>query len=975
MSPSRSAVPGLEGQSSVINHSILSDGPVRGAGGRRCRDDRGRRRQWPGPYPRGLRIDGTEDGYSVVREGDFGDRYEISLKSGHCRGGRASISRFQLRASSDDEDAWDPTDPPRIFLDRNGDGVPDGGDSILLGTADGDFDDTIPVNGVDESVPTRDAVLVFDSTNWSDAQTIWIAASDDSLAEGERKVVISHSVQAVNDTGSDQEAVDLYDGLAVRNVEVTVLDNDQADVILSHDGVDTRVLEGPEGFTDRVGVTLSRAPDVGETVTVSLAEIFAPETNAQLSFDTPVLTFDASDWDTVKYVTLTAIDDDLPEDPRGLQIEATVSSTGGSFDGAATKLLPVKVLDNDTPGVVVTESAGDTLVTPLENDDYTLRLTSAPDAGEVVTIPLLTDGQASIISAIDTSDNSDRLLENVDAGKFEVAEFFEGPVTFSGDTITRTDLGSFLDALVNVGDRIAISGSTSNDTGFEQSYEVTAVTDHTISFAGVTFTAGSDSTVSLGKATVDALFNGQVIFGDETIVEDGVTIDGDTITRTDGGSWFADGFLPGHEIRITGGPNAGLYQIALLELDTLDREFLRLTPSASLTAGTGSVRVVRVADAIQFDDTNWATEVEITVGFNDDYTLPPDLQNKMSFSSVHRLTNIQGPLSVEGGVTGADRTLIQAIILPGETPGEAVDIGPQPDEEAQIDVLNIFDDASQEDKNGVLTSTGLTGFGMAVDLTFPETDFGEPSTVPGGISFGTQVVDSEGNFSTDSMLSSIEILNIMMGKGNDTLRIDGTLQPTTSGQGGETAIYGGLTMIHGGGNRSAAEGDTIIVDGGGGSESLLVIYGDTSQDGMFYSGEGDDNTGRNFGEKPFPPFTNEELADIRSNFILPLADPFLIAGQDEILVYAELAGALDLDATALTIGASSSWIDAGFRAGRAIELDLADGTSGSYRIESISTDGLTLTLETGAVLPTGTFDRRSHGGQQCRQGHRLWRCQ
>ena len=44
-------------------------------------------------------------------------------------------------------------------------GVPDGGDSILLGTADGDFDDTIPVNGLNESVPTRDAVLVFDATN------------------------------------------------------------------------------------------------------------------------------------------------------------------------------------------------------------------------------------------------------------------------------------------------------------------------------------------------------------------------------------------------------------------------------------------------------------------------------------------------------------------------------------------------------------------------------------------------------------------------------------------------------------------------------------------------------------------------------------------------------------------------------------------------------------------------------------------
>ncbi|MDK3018043.1 DUF7507 domain-containing protein [Pseudodonghicola flavimaris] len=944
---------GLEGQSSVINHDVLSDGRYEGLsveGVEMTVADDG-----SGPVRiREVAADGTEDGYSVVREGDFGDRYEISLNEAIAAGTRVYIT-VSVARSSDDEDAWDATDAPRILLDRNNDGVPDGGDTVLIGTAAGDFFDTVPVNGVDESVPTRDVVLVFDETNWSDAQTIWLSASDDSLAEGERKVVISHSVQAVNDSGADQAAVDLYDGLAVRNVEVTVLDNDQADVILSHEGTDTRVLEGPEGFTDRVGVTLSRAPDAGETVTVSLAELLAPDTDAQLSFDLPVLTFDASDWDTVKYVTLTAIDDSTPEDPRGLQIEATVTSTGGAFAGASSQLLPVKVLDNDTPGVVLTESAGDTLVTPLSTDDYTIRLTSAPDAGEVVTIPLLTDGQASIVSAIDTSDNSDRLVENVDVGTFEVASFFEGPVTFAGNTITRTDLGSFLDANVYVGDRIAISGSGANDTGTEEYYEVTGVTDSSITLAGASFAAGSDATVSLGQVSIDALFNGQVIFGDDTIVEDGVTIDGDTITRTDGGSWLADGFLPGHEIRISGGPNAGLYQIALLELDGLNREFLRLTPSASLTAATGDVRVVRVADAIRFDGTNWATEVRITVEANDDYVLPPDLQNKMSFSSVHRLTNIQGPVSVEGGMSGADRTLIQAIILPGETPGEAVGIGPQPDEAAQIDVLNIYDDASQEDKSGVLTATGLTGFGMATDLVFPDADFGEPSIVPGGISFGTQRVDSDGNFTTDPLLSSIEILNIMMGRGNDTLRIDGTLQPTTSGQDGETAIYGGLTLIHGGGNRTAEDGDLIMVDGGGGAESLLAIYGDTSQDGVFYSGSGDDAVGYDFGERPFPPFTTAALADIRSKFVLPLADPFLIAGKDEILVYAELSGDLTFDAAALTLAATTSWTDAGFRAGRAIEVDLADGSTASYRIASISEDGLTLTLEEGAVLTDGTF--------------------
>src|SRR5205085_6471389 len=56
-------------------------------------------------------------------------------------------------------------------------------------------------------------------------------------------------------------------------------------------------------------------------------------------------------------------------------------------------------------------------------------------------------------------------------------------------------------------------------------------------------------------------------------------------------------------------------------------------------------------------------------------------------------------------------------------------------------------------------------------------------------------------------------------------------------------------------------GDTITFTGGGGPGGLagsafpgspLVVYGDTSQDGVWYSGSPNDNTIRDFGSKPFP---------------------------------------------------------------------------------------------------------------------------
>jgi hypothetical protein len=61
---------------------------------------------------------------------------------------------------------------------------------------------------------------------------------------------------------------------------------------------------------------------------------------------------------------------------------------------------------------------------------------------------------------------------------------------------------------------------------------------------------------------------------------------------------------------------------------------------------------------------------------------------------------LQGPLAVEGGVTGADRSLNLGLKLPGEKDGPLFKIGPQPPESKQIDVLNIFNDGSQQDRTG-----------------------------------------------------------------------------------------------------------------------------------------------------------------------------------------------------------------------------------------------------------------------------------
>jgi Ca2+-binding RTX toxin-like protein len=95
-------------------------------------------------------------------------------------------------------------------------------------------------------------------------------------------------------------------------------------------------------------------------------------------------------------------------------------------------------------------------------------------------------------------------------------------------------------------------------------------------------------------------------------------------------------------------------------------------------------------------------------------------------------------------------------------------------------------------------------------------------------------------------------------------------------------------------------GDTIVVTGGAGPDSPLVVYGDTSQDGVWYSGHTFDVLGYEFGEKPFDPFTGLTDGENEDDeWVFPLADPFRHHGNDIIDARALFAGA-DLPSVGFT---------------------------------------------------------------------------
>jgi Ca2+-binding RTX toxin-like protein len=283
-------------------------------------------------------------------------------------------------------------------------------------------------------------VLRFDATNAFQAITVTVKAQDDAAAEGLRDVVISHSVASTDAT---------LDRARVENLDVAVQDDDLAGVRLIPSGTDTLVLEGTQGITDSWGVVLTRAPNAGEVVTVTLAT----PAGSDLSFSRTVFHFTAANWSTVQTVTVTATADGAIENRETHVVTHSVTTTGGRYAAVASQAIDVTVVDGDSAGVLVRETDGDTLVElGGAGDSYTLRLTKAPTAP--VTLTVFDDGQTRILAGDRVS-----LVTLVAPRSIDVQ--FQS-VANEADRIVRSS-GSWTADGFAAGQTLRVAGSDSND--------------------------------------------------------------------------------------------------------------------------------------------------------------------------------------------------------------------------------------------------------------------------------------------------------------------------------------------------------------------------------------------------------------------------------------------------------------------------------------------------------------------------------
>ncbi len=115
------------------------------------------------------------------------------------------------------------------------------------------------------------------------------------------------------------------------------------------------------------------------------------------------------------------------------------------------------------------------------------------------------------------------------------------------------------------------------------------------------------------------------------------------------------------------------------------------------------------------------------------------------------------------------------------------------DEDNQLDTVTFFNDGTTDGRQGTLTNSTLSDLGMGATVTYG---------------------------------SNFEVVELLLGSGDDTLNIDNTADGT-------------ITTVHGGGGN-----DTITaLNRGGvdnrGIDASLVIFGDTSEDGSRYTDTAD----------------------------------------------------------------------------------------------------------------------------------------
>ena len=214
------------------------------------------------------------------------------------------------------------------------------------------------------------AELTFTADTWNTPQTVTVTAAHDDDAVTDEPVLLTHAVR-----GGD------YEGVTAADLEVTITEDDTAGVTIS-----ITELEVTEGGSQSYTVVLDTEPAADVTV-----EIQVPD-NADMAVDPTMLTFTADNWNTPQTVAVTAAHDDDAVTDEPVVLTHTVR--GGDYEGLAAASVVVAIIEDDTPGATVSETA--LTITEGGSQSYTVVLDTEPAADVTVVVAVPEDAEVAV---------------------------------------------------------------------------------------------------------------------------------------------------------------------------------------------------------------------------------------------------------------------------------------------------------------------------------------------------------------------------------------------------------------------------------------------------------------------------------------------------------------------------------------------------------------------------------------------------
>eukprot|EP00824_Muranothrix_gubernata_P000091 TRINITY_DN100_c0_g1_i1.p1 TRINITY_DN100_c0_g1~~TRINITY_DN100_c0_g1_i1.p1 ORF type:complete len:3677 (-),score=773.68 TRINITY_DN100_c0_g1_i1:96-11126(-) len=267
---------------------------------------------------------------------------------------------------------------------------------------------TIHVDG--QLVLDSAAEIVFTDTDYA-AKTVLVSASDDDVVEGTHTGTVTHTL-TTDDLLFQAAAAELLPRT------VTVNDDDIAGVTVSN--VSPSVIQEPFGDPQHRGtytLTLNARPASG-SVSISMAG----DSDVLVETTSPVV-FTPVEWDTLKTVTVVAIDDDLIEADELAHVSHTVTSGDVFFDGVTTSDATVTVESDDVANVTISAAVPSLIkegeltnpgvysvvLDAIPESDVTIHLTISPESVLVATAThlIFTDqdwDSAQLVSVVATND-------------------------------------------------------------------------------------------------------------------------------------------------------------------------------------------------------------------------------------------------------------------------------------------------------------------------------------------------------------------------------------------------------------------------------------------------------------------------------------------------------------------------------------------------------------------------------------------